>query len=133
MPKIVILVVDDSSYIRRLLKSTLQSENAHILFANDGLDALAVVQRLGRYINLIITDINMPRMDGISFVGVVSELHPEVPVIFISSSLDNERLKQRDRILFLQKPFLPQALLKTVRDVMSARKHDAGKRSKQIA
>jgi len=127
------LIVDDSPDVRHVLKSILQSEHAHILLANDGLDALAVVQRLGRHINLIITDINMPRMDGLTFVGIVSELYPEVPVIFISSSLDSERLKQRERILLLQKPFLPQAILEAVREVLTARRDVDEIKARRIA
>ena len=133
MPKLMFLIVDDSPDVRHVLKSILQSEHAHILLANDGLDALAVVQRLGRHINLIITDINMPRMDGLTFVGIVSELYPEVPVIFISSSLDSERLKQRERILLLQKPFLPQAILEAVREVLTARRDVDEIKARRIA
>ena len=107
MPK-TIMVVDDSSAIRKFVTFALRSRGLTVVTAQDGLDALEKLARAP--IDLLITDLNMPRLDGFGLVEAVRQdgSYADLPVIILSSLSDPE---ERDRGLslganaYLTKPF----------------------------
>ncbi len=112
-----ILVVDDSWSVRQLVSLTLQSAGYHVMEAIDGDDALTKLS--GQEIHLIICDVNMPKMDGISFVKEVrkSGNYKFTPIIMLTTE-SQEKKKQEGQAAgakaWIVKPFRPDQLLSAV-------------------
>lgn len=116
-----ILIVDDSFSLRRTLALALRSAGYEVLEACDGQDALRLLD--GRKIHLIITDWNMPNMDGLSFVKAAKQLpaYRFIPFIMLTTEAD-EAKKQQARAAgvcaWVVKPFQPPSLLQAVAKLM---------------
>jgi len=112
-----ILIVDDSFSLRQTLAIALKGAGYDVLEASDGKDALTRLD--GRKINLIISDVNMPNMDGISFVKAAKALpnYRFTPIVMLTTEGD-EKKKQEGRDAGVRawviKPFQPPALLDAV-------------------
>ncbi len=89
-----VLVVDDSYSTREIEKSILELENYNVETANDGIEGLEKAKE--RFFNLVVTDIYMPRMDGITFIENLrkDKKYNNVPIIVVSSA-DNKELKEK--------------------------------------
>ncbi len=113
-----ILIADDEPSIRAYLRAILKVEGFTLLEAADGVDALQQVQQRGEPVDLLLTDIRMPRMDGIALARSVVEAHPKTPVLYISAypfNVEEERTKHPSRACaFLAKPFTRKTLLAAV-------------------
>lgn len=121
MPK-TILVVDDSSSLRSLVRISLTRAGYDVLEAGDGRQALAQLDKAGK-VNLVVSDVNMPVMDGITFVGEVKK-HPRhkfTPVIMLTTEDEGAKMQQAKAAgakAWLLKPFDPPALLDAVSRVV---------------
>ena len=78
-----VLVVDDEQSLRKVLAATLQREGYEVQVAVDGEEALAALDRDGA--DVVVTDLVMPRMDGLSLLRKVVARHPDVPVIVVTA------------------------------------------------
>jgi two-component system chemotaxis response regulator CheY len=112
-----ILVVDDSFSMRHALGIALKNSGYDVVEAEDGRDGLAKCN--GRKFNLIISDVNMPHMDGISFVKAVKALaaYRFTPVIMLTTESDKEKVtqgKEAGARAWILKPFQPAVLLEAV-------------------
>jgi len=112
-----IMIVDDSASLRQVVGIALKSAGYEILEACDGKDALGKLT--GQKINLIISDVNMPIMDGISFVREVKK-HPNykfTPIIMLTTE-SQESKKQEGQSAgakaWVVKPFKPEQMLQAV-------------------
>jgi two-component system, cell cycle sensor histidine kinase and response regulator CckA len=117
--------VDDNDSVRSLVCRVLKLEGYRILEAGDGKEALAISQRLQDELDLLLTDIKMPEMDGIQLAASITASHPSVGVLYISGQCDTEGIQEqvsRKGFGFLSKPFLPADLLKSVQRTVGARK-----------
>ncbi|MEY4764409.1 MAG: hypothetical protein RI907_1082 [Pseudomonadota bacterium] len=117
-----ILIVDDSTSLRTLVKMTLSRAGYDVIEACDGVDALKQLDRAAK-VHLVVCDVNMPNMDGITFVGEAkkSPKHKFVPVIMLTTEDDGTRMQQAKAAgarAWLTKPFNPPALLDTVQRVI---------------
>lgn len=112
-----ILVVDDSAGIRQIVSATLKSAGYEVMEGVDGADALAKLA--GHKVHLIICDVNMPVMDGISFVKEIKKSadHKFIPIIMLTT-VSQERKKQEGQALgvkaWVVKPFQPEQMLSVV-------------------
>ncbi len=119
MKSFTILVVDDSAAMRSLLVSTLESLGpVTILQAPNGFEALRILPR--QEINLLLTDINMPDINGLELLNFVrsNPLYKGLPVVIIStesSRKDIDKGLSLGASEYLVKPFLPEQLLEIVR------------------
>ena len=115
-----ILVVDDDELARRSMKAILQHSGfLQILEASNGVHALTLFNALGETIDLIVTDIQMPGMDGVTFVRLVKQELPRIPVIYVSGHTQPKELVESDEYCaFVQKPFLPKTLMDAVRECL---------------
>lgn len=86
------LVVDDDRNVREILREALETKNIHATCAADGTEALEMLERQSYH--LIITDIRMPRMDGISLVRTLRARNDTTPVIVITGSNDPEDARE---------------------------------------
>ncbi|NQV80758.1 MAG: response regulator [Alphaproteobacteria bacterium] len=116
-----ILTVDDSKTIRDMLKFTLASAGFDVSQAEDGVDGLRVLKSAGAF-DIIITDINMPNMDGFEFIENVRR-DPEyksTPILVLTTESGPDK-KMRAREVgatgWIVKPFDPQKLLDVIRKV----------------
>ncbi|MCF3096435.1 response regulator [Aeromonas australiensis] len=112
-----ILIVDDSATIRQVVGMTLKGAGYEVMEANDGKDALHKLD--GKKINLIISDVNMPNMDGITFVKEAKKLanYKFTPVIMLTTE-SQESKKQEGQAAgakaWVVKPFQPEQMLAAV-------------------
>ena len=113
-----ILIVDDSSSLRTVVKIALTRAGYDVIEASDGRDGLAQLDKAGK-VHLIVSDVNMPNMDGITFVTHVKK-HPRhkfTPVIMLTTEGQDAK-KQEGRAAgakaWIVKPFNPPQLLDAV-------------------
>ena len=113
-----ILIVDDSSSLRTVVKMALQRAGYEVVEAGDGLQGLAALEAAGK-VHLIVSDVNMPNMDGITFVTQVKQ-HPRhkfVPVVMLTTEGQDAK-KEQGRAAgakaWIVKPFNPPQLLDAV-------------------
>jgi two-component system, cell cycle sensor histidine kinase and response regulator CckA len=112
----IALLVDDERCLRAYVSAVLCREGFEVVEAVDGDDALAIVQSMHGSVNVLVTDIKMPHMTGIDLVKAVRTDFPGMPVVYISGEPLREGLHNPcARVIFLEKPFGPQALLDAVR------------------
>jgi len=84
----------------------------------DGTDALSIVQSMHGTLDVLVTDIKMPHMTGTELVRAAKMDFPGIPVVYISGEALREELHNpRGRVVFLEKPFGPQAILDAIRTV----------------
>lgn len=116
MPKTV-LIVDDSATIRQVVGMTLKGAGYEVMEASDGKDALKKLD--GKKINLIISDVNMPNMDGISFVKEAKKLasYKFTPVIMLTTESQDSKKQEGQAAgakAWVVKPFQPEQMLAAV-------------------
>lgn len=115
-----ILAVDDSTSIRQLVGITLRNAGYNIIEAEDGEDALS---KMTGTIHLVLTDLNMPRLDGLGLTRAIraSEAYKYTPILLLTTESDPGK-KQEGRAAgatgWLVKPFQPEQLLATIKKVL---------------
>ncbi|MGZ8474458.1 MAG: PAS domain S-box protein [Candidatus Deferrimicrobiaceae bacterium] len=117
-----VLLVEDDEMVRDYMRATLSSGGYTLLEAANGEEAIAILQGCDRSIDLMITDVIMPKMGGKDLSDWLAANRPGVKVLFVSGYVNNELLREQrfERgEAYLQKPFTPEALLRTVRKVLS--------------
>jgi two-component system chemotaxis response regulator CheY len=115
-----VLTVDDSRTMRDMLKLSLTEAGFRVLQAEDGLHGLEVLE--GETPDVIITDINMPRMDGFGFIEAVrlDANRRAIPILVLTTESDAEkknRARQAGATGWIVKPFNPVKLVDAVRRV----------------
>jgi two-component system cell cycle sensor histidine kinase/response regulator CckA len=132
------LVVDDEPQIRSFVKSVLVRERHRVLEASDGVDAVALLEKQGQKVDLLLTDIVMPRMDGIELAGRVSSRFPAVRVLYMSGQCEVSAVHrdiENKGFGFIRKPFDVGTLSVKVGEFLAkpARKDAASERTDQPA
>ena len=116
-----ILAVDDSASIRQMVAFTLKSSGYEVVDAVDGLDALNKAKMTS--FNLVLTDQNMPRMDGLTLIKSLRGMpqYRTVPILMLTTESSDE-MKQQGRAAgatgWLVKPFDPAKLIEVVKKVI---------------
>lgn len=116
-----IMTVDDSASVRQVVAFTLKSAGFDVVEAVDGKDALAKLN--GNTVHMIITDLNMPNLDGLSLIRSVraGTTHKFVPMIMVTTESDDAKKqegKQAGATGWIVKPFKPEQLLAVVKKVL---------------
>jgi len=116
-----ILIVDDSETVRQVLKLALGNAGYQVVEAEDGFDALAKLS--GAQIDMLITDLNMPNMDGLELIKKVREegKHRFTPIVMLTTESSEEKKKagrEAGASGWIVKPFKPEQLLKVVKMVL---------------
>ena len=119
-----VLVVDDDESIRRLLLRVLKGAGYQVLEAWNGTQALTVSREHQDRIDLLVTDVVMPEMDGFVLAEILEALRPTTPVLYVTGNggvIDSLR-KTRATVhrSFLLKPFSAQTFLDRVRQIRGA-------------
>ena len=117
-----VLLVEDEAMVRTVAERALTRHGYTVLVAENGEAALEILEREGK-VDLMISDVVMPTMDGPTTVRAARKLHPDLPILFISGYAEEQLRKSIDipNVSFLAKPFSVQQLAETVRDVLIAK------------
>lgn len=134
-----IMVVDDSSTIRKIIQRELSSEDYEVILAKNGMEALAMLEWADPLPDLISLDIDMPNMNGLELcakirAGADSDDEKKkriaaLPIIFVSA---NDTIENREKgyelevIDFISKPFVPGQMLSTVNNILNSREQFVG-------
>ncbi len=116
----VVLTVDDSTSVRQMVRFTLEEAGYEVMEAVDGQDALA---KLTVPVHLVITDLNMPNLDGISLIRGIrgNPAYLGVPILMLTTESQEHR-KQEGKAAgatgWIVKPFKPEQLLAVLRKVL---------------
>jgi two-component system chemotaxis response regulator CheY len=116
-----VLAVDDSASIRQMLTFTLKSAGYDVVEAIDGLDGLEKAR--AHDVHLVLTDQNMPRMDGLALIRSLREMpqYASTPILMLTTE-SSDAMKSQGRAAgatgWLVKPFDPQKLIEVVRKVI---------------
>lgn len=119
-----ILIVEDEETVRRLLARALGQEGHQVEVAEDGLDGLELLRAEGGAYDLVLSDIRMPAMDGIAMAEAAGQIHPELPVLFMTGYAEQrERAAEAsDNVVgVLDKPFTLGDMRERVREVLAVR------------
>jgi CheY-like chemotaxis protein len=115
--KAVIIVADDDPTARTLTQAVLERAGLLVLPAEDGKEALELSRACGNTIEAVVTDINMPRIDGLQLRNRLSVERPETPVLLVSADAE----PPDPSTPFLRKPWTAPMLLATVHQLVGAR------------
>lgn len=133
-----ILVVDDEEEIRNLLRRAIERQlGSQVDLAASGLEALEQI-RVNHY-NLMVTDLSMPEMDGLSLFKAVKERHPDIQVIVLTAapSLESSMAAVKSHVFsYLAKPLAIDRFIKEVQSALQEQENQAnaeGERPKDLA
>jgi two-component system, chemotaxis family, chemotaxis protein CheY len=120
MPK-TIMIVDDSASLRQVVGIALKGAGYDVIEGSDGRDALSKLS--GQKIHLIISDVNMPNMDGISFVKALKQMpsYKFTPVIMLTTESQDSKKQEGQAAgakAWVVKPFKPDILLNAVQKLV---------------
>jgi DNA-binding response OmpR family regulator len=116
----IILVADDEVMIRNLVTLLLQGHGYVVLSASDGQEGLELSRKYPGTIDLVITDVEMPRLNGMNLCAHLLEERPGIKVIVMSGADMGQIVSQNINMPFLPKPFDGEALLARVRATLGA-------------
>jgi len=117
-----VLLIDDSEVFRKIVRVYLKNANFEILESGDGQQGLDLLES-GQKVNLIVCDVNMPNMDGLTFIKKIKE-HPKLkftPIIMLTTESEEDKKRQGMEAgvkAWLVKPFSPEELLKAINKIL---------------
>lgn len=117
-----VLVIDDEAAIRQIVRQTLNAYGYTTIEAGNGKEALEIIDS-GESVDLVLTDMMMPVMDGATTIAHLVDRHPKIPIVAASGLNANggvARVRDLGVLHFIAKPFTTDALLRTIRDVLDA-------------
>jgi hypothetical protein len=117
-----ILVVDDEPMALKLVQSILEKRGFEVLISASPIEALEIFQAEGHRIELLISDIVMPEMDGTKLANRLVALNPDLPVLFMSGFVTEHEVEQAGDIsqfAFVRKPFRPATLVQAVQKMLT--------------
>jgi two-component system chemotaxis response regulator CheY len=116
-----VLAVDDSPSMRQMVSFTLKGAGYNVVEASDGQQALGIAK--GKAVNLVITDVNMPKMDGITLIKELRALpaYKFTPLLMLTTESGTDKKAQgkaAGATGWIVKPFNPDQLLATIKKVL---------------
>lgn len=114
------MLVEDESMVRALLARVLRSRGYWVIEAADGLEALDLAAELAQPVDLLITDVVMPRMGGIDLAAQMVASGYAARILYMTGYSDLTPHGIDVSVAVLRKPFAPRALMETVRRVLDA-------------
>ena len=120
-----ILVAEDHDGLSDLVRKTLMSQGYTVILASNGQDAVGMFKAKSDEIRLVVLDVAMPLVGGLEAYSQMCAIRPELPVIFMTGHVA-ESVSLNSRIqggaIFLQKPYTPETLSRTVRNTLDAKR-----------
>ena len=123
-PRQTVLVVEDDSALRKLMMKVLEGAEFQVVEAKDGEQAVEICKNWAEPIDIVVSDLVMPKLNGLQLKEIVAGLHPSLKFLLISGYaedvIDDPTILRTDTN-FLEKPFLPDELVLKVRQILQAR------------
>jgi two-component system cell cycle sensor histidine kinase/response regulator CckA len=120
VPRTTLLLVEDEPALRTLVVTMLEEEGYAVLQAGNGMDAIAVAERHHGEIDLLLTDVVMPRLSGPELAQQLQTIRPGIEVLFMSGYNDSRLVNrgvERSKANLLVKPFTPDQLIRLVAEL----------------
>jgi two-component system cell cycle sensor histidine kinase/response regulator CckA len=117
----VVLLVEDDAAVRALARRTLEQRGFHVIEAEDGEQALEFASTPAQHIDVVVTDLSMPKMRGDELAARIRVVQPKAGIVLMSGYTEavvNPTHHHREHSSFLEKPFTPDSLTSAVRDAM---------------
>lgn len=126
-----VLIVDDSSAMRSVIKKIIKVSGFNIgnfMEAGDGVEALKILKE--DWVDLVLSDINMPNMNGLELIGKMAEddMLKSIPVVMVTTEGSDEKVKKSKALGaagYIKKPFLPEDIKVTLCNIMGEEIRDA--------
>ncbi len=122
-----ILLAEDQPSIRQEVRESLEAKGYNVLEAETGTDAFDIAECYPGTIDVLVTDVIMPQLRGFELARRVGQLHSDLSVVFMSGyseeALVENGLLSEPNVSFIQKPFDPETLVATLRQVLEARRY----------
>ncbi|MBX9678810.1 MAG: PAS domain S-box protein [Gemmataceae bacterium] len=118
-----LLLVEDEEAVRVMAAFALRSQGYHVLEAVHGKEAIRVIERDGRHIDMLVTDVVMPEMGGRELAETLKKKFAQLRILFVSGYTDDAVMRhgvEHQDMHFLPKPFTPLSLTKKVREILDA-------------
>jgi two-component system, cell cycle sensor histidine kinase and response regulator CckA len=116
-----ILLVEDEDPVRAVNARALSARGYTVLEAASGIEALQIIEQRGEPVDLVVSDVVMPEMDGPTLLGELRKLYPDLKVIFVSGYAEDafkKNLPEGEDFNFLAKPFSLRQLVETVKQAI---------------
>jgi two-component system cell cycle sensor histidine kinase/response regulator CckA len=115
-----ILLVEDEPGVRAFVSKALRRFGYHVIEAESGEAALQAISSDESHFDLLMTDVVLPGIDGVELATLLRQRHPNLPVLCMSGYSEKfvQTTTSEARLPFLEKPFSPQTLLNTVRQLL---------------
>jgi CheY-like chemotaxis protein len=116
-----ILVADSDPNVRQLIIDTFETSEYYVIEATDGLEALGRIDTSGVCIDVLLAEMDMPRLSGAEFARVIASRHPTIKIIFMSghaAEIDEHERVAAGKTRYLKKPFTPAILEQAIRDAL---------------
>lgn len=116
-----ILLVDDEPAVRELVAETLTNQGYNVLIANDGIEAVALFSQHSESIDLVLSDLIMPFVDGTTAMKMLQKIEPSVKVVLMSGMISSDGAHQvlsQGAKAFIAKPFTADKLSRTIRSTL---------------
>ncbi|HOJ50198.1 MAG TPA: response regulator [Spirochaetota bacterium] len=110
--------VEDSLVVRNIIKQVLQSEGFNVLEAENGKQALEIINSKKPKVDIYILDVNMPEMDGITLLGEIRKFDTTTPVVMLTTETDKSKIMKAKGLGatgWIIKPFEREPFLKVIR------------------
>jgi two-component system, chemotaxis family, chemotaxis protein CheY len=125
-----ILIVDDSSSMRAVIKKVIKVSGFNVgnfMEAGDGKDALKILE--SEWVDLVLSDINMPNMNGLELISRMGEddMLRSIPVVMVTTEASDEKMKNAKdlgAVGYIKKPFLPEDIKTTLSGIMGEETSD---------
>ena len=115
----VVLVAEDDVLVRNLINTVLVRAGYSVLLAADGEEALQLSRHYSGRIDLLLSDVIMPRMDGVTLAARVREERPQTLALLISGRMSSEIVEANAMFDFLRKPFVPAQLKSKLEEILA--------------
>lgn len=118
-----ILLVDDDEALRRFVQRILIQQGFHVIQASNGAEALGVASAYAQPVDLLLTDVIMPKVNGLVLAQRLLQERPHIGVLYMSGYVEKSMLlAKHPESMLIQKPFTPDALIAAVRQVLASDK-----------
>ncbi len=118
----LILVVDDEAAILEISKTLLEDHNYKTLTAINGIEAISLYAQHQNQISMVLMDMMMPSMDGLTAIGIMQQMNPQVKIMGISGMVTDSQIVEAANAginIFLKKPYTFRQLLHAINDFLS--------------
>ena len=114
----VVLLAEDDVMVRNMVRLILEGAGFQVLAAADGMEAVTLSRQFPGRIDVLLTDFDMPHMNGSSLIEHIQPERPGILVLVISGSLTDPLQINDVEVRLLQKPFSAEALVQTIRSLV---------------